>query len=123
MKFSSLFLSLIGLLLSQCSERACTEIGCVDGLVITYELEESTRAEVLLSSGTNEFLMECGGVQTECAVTEVFDQFIVEQMEVKLFQDSTLISSYVQPILYEASRPNGPGCDPECSQSSVTISD
>mgnify|MGYP006136737293 CR=1 FL=1 len=123
MKFSSIFLSLIGLLLFQCTERACTEISCVDGLVITYELEESTRAEVSILGGSSEYLMECGGVQTECSVTEVFDSFIAESIDVKLFKDSTLINSYTQAIVYKTTRPNGKGCDPECNQSSVTISD
>lgn len=123
MKVYSILFLFICLVLGACSERACTEIGCVDGLVITYELEETTRGEVLLKGGSNEFSLECGGVQTECAITEVFDQFIVEEIEVRLYQDSAIINSYEQPIIYETSRPNGPGCDPECSQSSITISD
>lgn len=123
MRTATIFSFLYLLLFSQCRERACTEIGCVDGLVISYELEESTRAEVLLRSVNQETQLECGGMQTECSVMEVFDGFMVEEMEVSLYQDSVLLNHYVQQIDYQTTRPNGKGCDPVCNQAAVTISD
>ena len=115
MKFSSIFLSLIGLLLFQCTERACTEIGCMDGLVITCELEEYTRAEVLIFPANIPV-----GVVHSYRLNDTKDLYIID---VKLFKDSTLINSYTQAIVYKTTRPNRKGCDPECNQSSVTISD
>lgn len=109
--------------LSACTGRMCTEIGCVDGLIINFELEESTTAQVTLIGTGNQTEIECGGVQTECSVMEVFDEFVVTKIEVNLYQDSTLIQSYEQSISYEEFQPNGKGCDPVCNQASVTIID
>jgi hypothetical protein len=109
--------------IASCEERACTEIGCVNGLVMSFELEETTQVEITFISGQNTSKVECGGVQSNCMNTEVFDDFTVEEMHVKLFNDSMLINEYTQEISYETTRPNGEKCDPECRQASVTISD
>lgn len=122
MRITTLFI-LVLFAVASCDERACTEIGCVNGLVMSFELEESTQAEITFISGQNTSELVCGGVQSNCMNTEVFDDFTVEEMHVKLYKDSILINEYTQEISYETTRPNGEKCDPECRQATVTISD
>ncbi len=116
-------LGLIVGLISSCSERACTEIGCVNGLVLNFDLEEGTLAEVTLANNSNEEMLECGGIQSDCGATMIFDSFFPSSMHVILTKDSMVVSDYTQAIEFSDSQPNGPGCEPTCTQASVTISD
>lgn len=123
MRKTLVLLGLIVGLFSNCSERACTEIGCIDGLVLNFDLEEGTIAEVTLTNDSNEEILECGGIQPNCGATMIFDSFFPSSMHVVLTKDSTVVGDYTQAIEFTENRPNGPGCDPTCTQASVTISD
>lgn len=119
---------LISIAMASCHQRACTEIGCEDGLVIDFDLEPMSTAVIVLNAESKDGVSEtyelrCGFQAEACPELFTFNEFTVEEMEVEIWRDSTLLNAYKQPIEYETFEPNGPGCDPQCLQASVTVTD
>lgn len=119
---------LLCIALTACQPRPCTEIGCSDGLVIDFDLEPMATAIITLrgesSDGTEEsYDLRCGFQAENCPEIWTFNEFLVDKMEVEIWKDSNLVESYEQVIEYKTVTPNGPHCDPQCLQASVTVTD
>jgi hypothetical protein len=122
-KFLLPFCFLIVLMFESCSERACTKIGCQDGLMINFEVESETEVRLIIHGDLLMDSLHCGGSFDPCPQLSIHDQFEVKHVDVELLENSMVISAYHQSINYKLVNPNGPNCSPDCFQASITVMD
>jgi hypothetical protein len=114
-------LILLVALLAGCSsvaERACTKIGCDDGIVVSIS---EARSDFALQ------IIEADGTVHErvCAAAATCDQFFFdgirsETVIVRLVSGEQTIEREFEPA-YERAQPNGPDCPPVCYQAQITF--
>ena len=108
----------------------CTVMGCLDKLEISLagEVPQQFTMQILASDGTSR-QVECldGGSITESAndVTclpglVIFHGFIPDKATLTITWAGGQVVEQIQPV-YEAFRPNGPNCPPECQTAQVQI--
>lgn len=119
----------IGLILAGCSnppqQQICTLIGCESGLTLAFEgaAPESYRFTLTAAEGETR--------QGECPATDAQDtlcfedkvllsRFTPDQVELSLSVGEQSLKQTFQPQ-YTTSRPNGPNCEPECKQATITV--
>lgn len=112
--------------------KACTEIGCSDGVFLTIvgpsdQPVTSFSGEVTIgdktialsctstNSGGDDYF--CGGNLLEITVTEG-DAVTVDLTST---DDPSLGFSGTIPLQFEEVQPNGEGCDPTCRQANATV--
>jgi hypothetical protein len=105
---------------SATQEQACTLIGCSDGLVVrvegapegmtTIELKRPFRSPVVLT---------CTGPDHCAGGIQFADQ--TPAHAIITITSGDRVKSVELDLAYTKSRPNGPGCEPECRQASVTV--
>ena len=116
-----LSLAVVSLALTGCeaeSFRVCTLIGCNDGLTVqvTNAPAGPYRIEAYVSSGLPRYGQDCPG--GPCIV--FFPDFTPADVFIQVITPPDTSTHHVQPM-YTLTRPNGPGCDPECRQATVNI--
>lgn len=115
-------LGLLLLLVGGCSvnepDRVCTLIGCNDGLNVSVVSAQQQDLTVTVKSGT-EVLHTFTCFAGQHCMTFI-DNKTPANVTVQVASGSGTISQDYAPV-YTASRPNGPGCDPECRQATVTV--
>lgn len=113
-----LFIILLVSLFSACT--VCTEIGCVDGIVIelTPESQDSVKVIAVNRSGFTESL-NCVG--SECPTPIIMEMTDAEWVSVQVKRDSITIQDDTFPVIYSEFRPNGENCDPVCTQATIDI--
>lgn len=120
------FLLLLLPLLASCEAlfgpRACTLIGCTDGISVRVaELPQSVyTVELLLPDGevlSMECLRSAAGV---CASEVFFDGITPPELAVRLTTASGTRTETFRPT-YVSHQPNGPGCSPICRQATITM--
>lgn len=105
---------------SATQEQACTLIGCSDGLVVrvdgapegmtTIEVKRPFRSPMVLTCTGPDHC--AGGVQFEGQTPAHAIITVTSGDRVK---------SVETDLAYGKHRPNGPGCEPECRQATVTV--
>jgi hypothetical protein len=97
--------------------RACTLIGCNDGLNVTVNSAVQQDYSVTVKSGTQTLhTFSCRAGQPCMAFLENQTPAIVT---VQITTSTGTTSRDFTPE-YKLNRPNGPGCDPECKQATIT---
>ena len=100
-------------------QRACTLIGCNDGLNVTVNSALQQNISVTVKSGAQTLhTFTCSPGQPCVAF---LDNQTPSNITVQVTTSAGTISRDYTPE-YKVSRPNGPGCDPECRQATVTVS-
>ncbi|MGQ0814400.1 MAG: hypothetical protein ACT4O1_08025 [Gemmatimonadota bacterium] len=99
-------------------ERACTLIGCENGLTVVVNTTLQQDFTVNVKSGTQQ-------IQTfTCRAGQPCQAFIANQtpaqVTVEVVSPTGATSRAITPE-YSLSRPNGPDCPPECRQATVTV--
>jgi hypothetical protein len=99
---------------------ACTEIGCSDGLSVSLDgtAPTGTIIEVEDEDGST-MSIECG-VDWPCQNSVFFAGFTPDRVTVTVTNAAGVRTAVFDPD-YEAFRPNGPGCEPECVQAVVDM--
>jgi hypothetical protein len=103
-------------------ERACTLIGCVDGLTVQLPSAPSGawRVEVTdLAAGGAPRVFECAAGAT-CSPSVFFADLAPERARVRVVTTRGTVESEVRPT-YAAARPNGEDCPPVCRQARVEV--
>jgi hypothetical protein len=126
MKVSSLLGAIVLSLLQGCQtpppapERACTQIGCSDGLTVVVENAPAPpyTVEVVLPGGTSR-TSRCEAAPG-CDAGLFFEGVTAEELTVRVTAGAGSSSQVVRPS-YETSQPNGPGCPPICKQARVQV--
>ena len=105
---------------SATQEQACTLIGCSDGLVVrvegapdgmtTIELKRPFRSPVVLTCTGPDHC--AGGIQFED---------LTPAHAIITVTSGDKVKSVETDLEYTKHRPNGPGCEPECRQATVTV--
>jgi hypothetical protein len=104
--------------------RACTEIGCSDGLI--FDLIGDVPAEfdfLLMTPAGADIAAQCpaGGELVRCQGDQVVvDGFAPEELTVRITWEAGDFVKTFTPA-YEKVQPNGPGCPPVCQQATVAI--
>jgi hypothetical protein len=105
-----------------CSDpgRVCTLIGCQSGLTValTSQPAGAYSVEVYTTGDGPRFVHQCSGTGT-CQI--FFPSFTPSHVFVDVVVGSAT-ATHERNVTYTVSRPNGPGCDPECRQATVTVS-
>ena len=100
--------------------EACTLIGCDSGLrvVLTAPPTAPYRVEAYVPGSAVRQVRQCtaGG---PCDIA--FAGFTPGQVTIEIITTVDTLRRDVAPS-YQVSRPNGPGCDPECRNATVTLS-
>jgi hypothetical protein len=98
--------------------RACTEIGCNDGLSveITGTIAGRTTIEVAAAGQTTR-TFECNPGQ---ACRGFLDNYMPAQATITVRMPDRTVERSVSPQ-YVESRPNGEGCPPVCRQATVQV--
>jgi hypothetical protein len=112
------------LLLSACSsfgpDRACTLIGCSDGLTIRLASSSPSYKIEVLSEETGEpipgRIFECSGA---CPQQVFFNGLMAARLTIRVTTAAGSRITGISNVEYRISRPNGPGCPPECLQATV----
>lgn len=105
---------------SSTNEQACTLIGCSDGLVVRVAgLTEGTATIELKSVGRPPIVLTCDG-PAHCAAGVQFENETPAQATITVTSGDRVQAMEAEPV-YVKSRPNGPGCEPECRQATVTV--
>jgi hypothetical protein len=100
-------------------QRVCTLIGCNDGLNVTVTSSLQQDISVTVKSGAQTLhTFTCSAGQPCMAF---LDNQTPANVTVQIATSAGTISRDYTPE-YKVSRPNGPGCDPECRQATVTVS-
>lgn len=100
--------------------RACTLIGCSDGLTVTLQHAPAGAFAVELRvPGAAPRRQECA-TATPCS-TLVFDGVVEPVATVAIITPGGEVTREVRPQ-YTRLRPNGPDCEPTCLQAQVTVS-
>lgn len=128
--------------------QACTAIGCVDGLQIAFQAASWPAGKWQVTAQTPTGARTCTvtlpfasvdpGVQCDAQVQlgtsgsalPAANHSLVgltlpdtpTQVTVTVSRDGQQLASQVFSPTYKTSRPNGPKCDPECTQASATLS-
>jgi hypothetical protein len=114
---------LVCVLLTACSgnqepQRVCTLIGCNDGLNVTVNSALQQDFSVTVKSGSQTLhTFTCSAGQQCMAFLE---NQTPANVTVQITTNAGTISRDYTPE-YNVSRPNGPDCDPECRQATVTV--
>ncbi len=131
-----LLLAVIGILASPYSPiRMCTLMGCTDSLKITLSAEPTQTYEVLVTAPTGESRsVSCSPGESEPSYTSssgtmticdhgtiTFMNFSPKQVIIKITWSSGSYTATGLPA-YEAFRPNGRYCPPECSIGKLQVS-
>ena len=120
----ALLVAVVPVLLAGCSrsappERACTLIGCEDGLAVVIEgapqgpYRVEARAE-----GEAPRVQECPS--TASCGRIFFADFLPAEVTVEVIAGGSASSRTVRPAV-ETLEPNGPGCPPICRQARVIV--
>lgn len=114
------WLALLVPLLAGCRDagRACTLIGCYDGLSVTVPSAAAVpfRVEAYVASGGARYAQTCNAAP--CVA--FFPAFLPQTVTIAVITGTDTASRRFAPV-YTVTRPNGPGCDPECRSGSVTF--
>jgi hypothetical protein len=109
-------------LLAACSNGAglktCTLIGCNDGLNVTVTSALQQDYSVTVKSGTETLRTFTCQAGQPCFT--FIDNQTPASVTVQIATNAGTVSRSYTPQ-YTTSRPNGPGCDPECRQATVTV--
>ena len=98
--------------------RACTEIGCSDGLAVEVNSSLTQSITVSVRAGAQELhTFRCDPGQPCRAFIE--NQTPAEVTVVVQTAQGDVSKTY-RPA-YQINRPNGPGCPPDCKQATVTV--
>jgi hypothetical protein len=104
--------------------KACTEIGCDDGLRVQLDGAPAggiVRVELLPAGDTGpRYVVECAATQG-CANGAWFPGFTGDYAVVRVTTSDGSVSREVRPT-YAVMQPNGPDCPPTCRTASVTVS-
>ena len=100
-------------------QRACTLIGCNDGLNVTVNSALQQNISVTVKSGAQTLHTFTCSPGQPCV--SFLDNQTPSNITVQVTTSAGTISRDYTPE-YKVSRPNGPGCDPECRQATVTVS-
>lgn len=124
--------------------KACTEIGCVDGVGIDFSLSDPGSYLIIATTTPSYETTQCtatlpfdgtegctGPGSIGISGTELpADQQSIEGMTFQLLDlteihlnvnlDGATLIDHEYPISYVESQPNGPECEPTCSYASVT---
>ena len=114
---------LLGLCLLGCAngselQQACTLIGCNDGLNVIVVSSLQQDHSVTVKSGTQTLRTFTCQAGQQCL--SFIERQTPTNITVQVATNSGTISRDYKPQ-YAVSRPNGPGCDPECRQATVTV--
>jgi hypothetical protein len=100
--------------------RACTMIGCSDGLTVTVANAPPAAytVEVILPDGS----VRSGRceVAAQCANGVFVENVSAEQVTVRIVSGASSSSQVVRPQ-YTVSQPNGPDCPPTCRQARAQV--
>lgn len=100
--------------------RACTLIGCENGLTVTLQNAPAGAFAVELRvPGAAVRRQECASA-AQCT-TLVFDGVVEAAATVAIITPGGEVTRDVRPQ-YTRLRPNGPDCEPTCLQARVTVS-
>jgi hypothetical protein len=102
------------------SPRACTLIGCTDGLTVQM-------VDLPVGACTLEVLLPGGEIRTfECAQASAFPAHLfvpgvaAEEITLRVTTEAGVRTETGRPV-YSKLRPNGRGCPPVCWQAEVTM--
>lgn len=109
---------LVGCSGNQEPPRACTQIGCNDGLNITLASTPQQDVTVTVKSGADVMHTFTCAAGQQCSA--FIDNRTPTSVTVQVTSAAGTVSKDYTPE-YQLSRPNGPGCDPECRQATVTV--
>jgi hypothetical protein len=119
------FLSLAAVvLLAGCTgiiDGACTLIGCSSGLTVQLAAAPAGayRIEVFSSPSGPHYVWDCGDA-AQCGTTAMFTDFTPTSVTIRVTTSAGTREQTSQPA-YNTSRPNGPNCEPTCTQATVTV--
>jgi hypothetical protein len=104
-------------LLTSCGNEVCTLVGCNNGLLVNVGSAPASpfRVEAYVYSYAR-YGQTCSG--TPCHV--FFPEFTPEFVRIDLIAGADTVSRQFYPT-YVLNRPNGPNCDPECREATVTF--
>jgi len=100
--------------------RACTEIGCSDGLYVELQGTPGAALEVVASTLSAEERSAGCIVPPAGSCVVAFDGFVPQEVTLAVLGGDRPVSVTVEPA-YEDLQPNGPGCPPICRQATVEV--
>lgn len=125
MRHIAVFVSLAVCLTTGChgiTKGECTLIGCDSGLT-THLLSMPSapfRVEVSVTGYPATYVYECADV-TRCSQDIFFPGLIADRASVTVIVGNKSVTTSINSIVYNVSRPNGPDCPPECKRATVPV--
>lgn len=117
------FLLLGAALLTGCAafNEACTLIGCASGLRVQLDGAPSVAytIEVKVPGQATSQTFNCA-TPSQCVGGAFFADFVPQTVQVTITVGTSVRTLTVDPQ-YSTSRPNGPNCEPTCTQATITI--
>ncbi len=103
---------------------SCTLIGCNSGLTVHLSAKPTGayKVEVFAVSPNQQpaYVYECS-TASNCQQDIFFAGLIVSHPFVRITTSTGTKTVEIATMNYVTSRPNGPGCDPECRQATVNV--
>ncbi|HUH12140.1 MAG TPA: hypothetical protein VMK65_03485 [Longimicrobiales bacterium] len=101
--------------------RACTQIGCSDGLTVEVTGDVPSRYTVrVVPEGAQATEQACGDGMP-CAGGAFFPDLTPERATVQVLVDDEVVAELTVTPVYDDVQPNGAGCPPICRQARVTV--
>ena len=105
-------------------DKVCTLIGCNSGLTVHLNAKPAGtyKVEVFALSPNQQpvYVYECSNAAS-CQQDIFFASLIADHPFVRVTTSTGTKTTEVVTVNYVTSRPNGPGCDPECRQATVNV--
>ena len=105
-------------------DKTCTLIGCNSGLTVHLNTKPAGTYKVevfpLSLNQQPSYVYECSTV-SNCQQDIFFAGLIVSHPFVRVTTSTGTKTVEILSVNYVTSRPNGPGCDPECKQATVNV--
>jgi hypothetical protein len=105
-------------------DKGCTLIGCNSGLTVHLNAKPAGtfKVEVFAQSPNQQpvYVYECSNAAS-CPQDIFYSGLIVSHAYVRVTTSTGTKTVEIPAVNYVTSRPNGPGCDPECRQATVNV--
>ena len=102
-------------------DGTCTLIGCDSGLSVQLAQVPAGayRIEVFSGSGGAHYVFECANA-AQCGTAAFFADYTPASVTIRVTTAAGTREQTAQPA-YSTNRPNGPDCEPTCTQAAVTV--
>ena len=123
--FKIALLFAISLLFTNCNfqevQKACTLIGCDDGVQVKLTSSLPNSATIEINYDGKSKTIVCSEDRCNSNSYLFFENITPETFTIKIVENGKVLSESTHTPTYRVDQPNGPNCPPDCKRTEVSI--